>query len=58
MTDPLETICNLTGCTLEDATQVYNETKDVIEAVDRLLAKPQSAADKYIQSKKKIKLKS
>lgn len=52
MTDPLETICNLTGCSMEDAERVYNETKDLVEAVDRLLEKRQSAADKYIESKR------
>ena len=52
MTDPLETICNLTGCSIEDAERVYNETKDLVEAVDQLMEKRQSAADKYIQSKK------
>lgn len=52
MADPLETICNLAGCTREEAEKVYSETKDVVEAVDRLLAKPLSAAEKYIQTKK------
>jgi len=52
MTDPLETICNLTGCSLEEAEKAYAETKDMVEAIDKLLAKPSSIADKYIQSKK------
>ena len=53
MADPLETIQTLTGCSEEDAKRVYEETKDLVEAVDRLLEKRQSAADKYIQSKKR-----
>ena len=52
MADPLETICELAGCSRDDAEKVYSETNDVVEAVDRLLAKPQSSAEKYIQSKK------
>lgn len=52
MTDPLETICNLTGCTLEQASQAYSETQDLVEAVDRLLEVKPSVANKYIQSKK------
>jgi hypothetical protein len=55
MTDPIETICNLTGCSHEEAERVYNETKDMIEAVDRLLETKPSSAEKYIQSKKKPK---
>lgn len=53
MTDPLETICNLTGCSMETAEKVYDETKDVVEAVDKLLEIKESAANKYIQRKKR-----
>jgi hypothetical protein len=53
MADPIETICSLASCSREDAEKVFSETKDVIEAVDRLLVKPQSSAEKYIQSRKR-----
>ena len=53
MADPLETIQTLTGCSEEDAKRVYEETKDLVESVDRLLEKRQSAVDKYIQSRKR-----
>jgi hypothetical protein len=53
MADPIETICSLASCSREDAEKVFSETKDVIEAVDRLLIKPQSSAEKYIQSRKR-----
>ena len=52
MSDPLETICNLTGCTLEEAEKTYEETKDIVEAVDKLLEKASSKAEMYIQSKR------
>jgi hypothetical protein len=53
MTDPVETVCNLTGCTEEQARQVLNETKDIIEAVDRLLEKKPSPAEKFLFEKKR-----
>ena len=52
MSDPIHIICNLTGCDEEDAQRIYAETRDIVEAVDRLLAKPVSAADKYTPPKK------
>ena len=52
MADPIETICNLAGCSYEDAKQMYEVTNDIVEAVDRLLEPKPSAAEKYIQSKK------
>ena len=52
MSDPIDTICNLTGCNEEDAQRIYAETRDIVEAVDRLLAKPVYAADKYTKLKR------
>ena len=52
MADPIETICNLAGCSYEDAKKMYEVTNDIVEAVDRLLEPTLSAAEKYIQSKK------
>lgn len=53
MSDPIQIICSLTGCTEEEAKQAYNKTEDVIEAVDLLLATPDLPANKYINSKKR-----
>lgn len=55
MADPLETICNLANCTRSEAERMYEETHDVVEAVDRLLVKTLSPAEMYIQSKKKTR---
>ena len=54
MSDPIDTICNLTGCTRDQAEETYHETQDVVEAVDRLLQKPVSAADKYVNKNRKV----
>lgn len=48
MTDPIQTICNLTACSNEDAERVYKETNNVIDAVDRLLVKNEQPSDKYV----------
>ena len=53
MADPIQTICSLTGCSQHEAERVLAETEDVIEAVDRLLAKNPSPADKYVYGKKR-----
>jgi len=56
MSDPIDTICNLTGCTRDQAEEMYHETQDVVEAIDRLLEKPVSAADKYTKLKRQTVL--
>lgn len=33
-------ICSLTGCSEEEAKTAYAETKDTVEAIDRILARP------------------
>ena len=48
-------IVDLAGCSEEDAKRVFQEVGDVVEAVDILMPKSKSAADKYI---KKLKPKS
>ena len=53
MTDPVQMVCTLTGCTQEEAEKVLNDTEDVVEAVDRLLVKKPSNADKYLSEKKR-----
>jgi hypothetical protein len=42
-------IVEMAGCSEEDAKRVYAEVGDVAEAVDILMPKPKSAADKYIE---------
>ena len=38
MSDPIQVICSLTGCTEEQANEAYDRTEDIVEAVDLLLA--------------------
>jgi hypothetical protein len=46
MSDPIQMICDLANCSKEEAETSYNETNDVVESVDKLLAK--SSPNKYI----------
>ena len=49
MSDPIEIICKLSGCSREDAERVYSETKDIVESVDRLMATTESRYAKYMK---------
>jgi len=49
MSDPVEIICKLSGCSLEDAERVYSETKDIVESVDRLMATTETKYAKYLK---------
>jgi hypothetical protein len=51
MSDPLDMICEITGCSREEAEAVFAETKDVVEASDRLLKKTELKSQKYIPPK-------
>ena len=51
MSDPLDMICEITGCSREEAETVFAETKDVVEAADRLLKKTELKSQKYIPTK-------
>jgi hypothetical protein len=51
MSDPLEMICDIAGCSKEEAEMVFSETKDVVESVDRLMKKTESSWKKYIPLK-------
>lgn len=53
MSDAIQIICSLTGCTEEEAKKAYDETEDVIEAVDLLLETPELPSNKIINSKKR-----
>jgi hypothetical protein len=48
MIDPILMICSLTGCSEEEAKAAFEETEDVIDAVDRLLEKPVLKSEKFI----------
>lgn len=48
MSDPIETIVNLSGCTKEQAEKAYADLKDIVEAVDFLLENPVHPEDKYV----------
>ena len=37
MNNEIEIICELAGCSIEEATKVWEETGDIVESVDRLL---------------------
>jgi 5'(3')-deoxyribonucleotidase len=56
MNEPIQTICNLTGCSMDEAHLAYMETKNVVDAVDKLLAKVINVSDKYVKSVKKDKV--
>ena len=45
-------IVEMAGCSEEDAKRVYDDVGDVAEAVDILMPKKKSAADKYIEKLK------
>jgi hypothetical protein len=53
MSDHIETICNLACCTREEAERVYAEVGNIVDAVDKLLVKVVSPADKYIKKRKR-----
>lgn len=40
MSDPIETICELAGCSRELAEESYAKTKNILESVDALLQTP------------------
>jgi len=54
MNDPVQIICNSIGCSIEEATKAYEQTKDVTEAIDLLFVKPPCSSDKYLITKAKI----
>ena len=53
MADPIQTICSLTGCTEDEASKAYDATQDTVEAVDLILKKVETKAQKVIASKKR-----
>jgi len=52
MSAPIQTICNLTDCSIEEAILAYAETNDVTDAVDKLLIKVVNKSDKYVNKPK------
>jgi len=47
MSDPIQIICSLTGCTEEQAREAYNKTEDTVEAIDLLLEAPKSTTVQF-----------
>lgn len=54
MSDPIQQIVILTGCTHETAVETYERFKDVVLAVDSLLMPPVVSGAKYIPPPTKI----
>lgn len=51
MSDPIQIICTLTGCTQEEAEEAYDKTQDTVEAVDLLLEVPKSTATSNLKKR-------
>ena len=51
MSDPIQIICTLTGCTQTEAEQAYDRTQDTVEAIDLLLAVPKSTATSNLKKR-------
>lgn len=47
MSDPIQIICSLTGCTEEQAKEAYDKTEDTVEAIDLLLGAPKSTTVQF-----------
>ena len=52
----IQTIRELAGCTEDDAMRAYADTNNVLDAVDLILPKKVSIAEKYINAKKPVKV--
>lgn len=55
MADPIVLICSLAGCSEQDAIVAYEETEDVVEAVDILMSRPVYASDRVLPPPQKKK---
>jgi hypothetical protein len=51
MSDPLNMICEISGCSRDRAAEVFEQTKDVVEAIDFLMEKRDLPSQKYIPAK-------
>ena len=56
MNRSIQIIIELTGCTEDDAMRVYADTNNVLDAVDVLLPKKKTIAEKYICEKRPVKV--
>jgi len=52
----IQTIIELTGCSEDEAMQVYAETNDVEDAVDKILPPVKNAARKYYEAIKPVRV--
>jgi len=44
-------ICSISGCSEEEAKKVFQETEDVVDAIDKLIEKKPMNYEKYIPAK-------
>lgn len=51
MSDPIMMICSISGCSEEEAKKVFQETEDVVDAIDKLIEKKPMNYEKYIPAK-------
>lgn len=51
MSDPIESICDLANCSVEEAKKAYEETGNIIDAVDMLFKVPTVSSSKYTHSR-------
>lgn len=54
MSDPVETICSLVGCSREDAEISYARTNSVLDSVDELMVFPESAVKLPMKRKREL----
>lgn len=54
MSDPVETICSLVGCSRDDAEISYARTNSILESVDELMVIPQSAVKLPVKRKREL----
>lgn len=54
MSDPIETICLLVGCSREDAELSYARTNNILESVNELIVVPESALKARMKRKREL----
>lgn len=54
MSDPVDTICALVGCSREDAEISYARTNNVLDSVDELIVMPKSAIKLPMKRKREL----
>jgi hypothetical protein len=54
MSDPIETICSLVGCSREEAEVSYARTNSVLDSVEELIVFPESAVKLPMKRKREL----